>query len=160
MSLTHPDSPSDEPDFALVPAPLLRVLQIAGWDGVLPLLVALAPAVVKAIYKNPPVGVGALLVLAPPAAALIRAHIGYHQITIRCGGRAPLWRQVMMALSIVLLLAFEAAVGILTFSDDPAWAWFIPVGIYAGYLAVINVTLWPPRAESAISSAGSLSERT
>ncbi len=145
MSLPHADSSSDEPDFALVPAPLLRVLQIAGWDGVLPLLVGVAPAVVKAICNNPPVGVGAMLVLVPPGAALIRAHIGYHQITRRCGGRAPLWRQVTMSLAILLLLVFEAAVAVLTFADHPAWAWCVPIGVYAGYLVVINVTLWPPR---------------
>jgi len=124
----------------------MRVLQILGWDGVLPLLIALAPPVCKAIWPKLPLVVGALLVLAPPVAALIRAHIGWHQIARRCGGNAPWWRQVTMAIAIILLLIFEAAVGILTFGDRlPPAAWSIPIGVYAAYFAVISLTLWTPR---------------
>ncbi len=146
MSIPHSEPSSDEPGFFPLPVPLVRALQIVGWDGVLPLFVALAPPVCKAIWPKPPLAVGAVLVLAPPVAALIRAHIGWHQIARRCGGHAPWWRQVTMAIAILLLLGFEASVGILTFGKDlPGSAWWIPIGVYAGYFAVISLTLWTPR---------------
>jgi|SRR6266446_1553982 len=145
MPSLPPEPSSDESDLLSIPVPLVRVLQILGWDGALPLILALVPVVSRAIWPKPPVGVAGVLVLAPPVAALIRAHIGWHQIARRCGGRAPWWRQITMAVAILLLLVFEAAVGVLTFADGvPAWAWWIPIGVYAGYLAVISLTLWTP----------------
>ncbi len=54
-----------------------------------------------------------------------------------------------MALAIMLLLVFEALVGALTFAEGVDWAWCIPIGVFALYLVVINVALWPPRDEVA-----------
>jgi hypothetical protein len=142
MSSTAPDFAPDESSHDATPSRVVRLLQIAGWDGALPLVVALGPVLVRTICPKPPVAVGLFLVLAPPVAALIRAHIGWHQIAKRCGGHAPWLRQVAMAAAIVLLLVFEAAVGILTFNDNvPVDAWWIPVGFYAGYLVMISFAL-------------------
>jgi hypothetical protein len=120
-------------------------VQLFGWDGVLPVVVALGPIVARTIFEKPPGLVVVFLIFAPPVAALIRAHLGWHQIARRCGGHAPLVRQLAMAAAIVLLLAFEGSVGVLAFADRlPPSAWWFPVGVYAGYLAMIIVALRPP----------------
>src|SRR5436189_4050402 len=129
MSSAAPNFESDESWRDAMPSLLVRFLQIVGWDGALPLFVALGPVLVRTTCPKPPVAVGLLLVLAPPVAALVRAHIGWHQIAKRCAGRAPWLRQIAMAGAIVLLLVFEAAVGILTFNDKvPVTAWWITAG--------------------------------
>jgi hypothetical protein len=129
-----------------MPAPVVRLLQILGWDGALPLVVAVVPIVIKVICPKPPGEICVFLVLSPPVAALIRAHIGWHQIAKRCAGRAPCLRQLAMAAAILLLLLFEAAVSVLTFADNfPAAAWWFPIGAYAGYLVMIAAALRSPR---------------
>lgn len=125
-----------------MPPRLAQLLQLVGWDGLLPLLMAAGPIVVKMTFPNPPLAAGVALVLAPPLAALVRAHIGWGQIAKRCGGRAPFPRQVAMAAAILLLFVFESAVSILTFEDKiPASAWWVPIATYAGYLIVISYAL-------------------
>lgn len=149
MATPYPEPLPDQPDVCSIPAPFVRALRLVGWDGALPLCVALGPVLVKTIWPKPPGAVGLVLVLAPPIAALIRAHIGWHQIANRCAGRAPWLRQIAMAAAIILLLAFEAAVGVLTFADDiPDSAWWFPTGIYAVYLLMITLALRSPREKS------------
>lgn len=138
------DSATDESGIFSMPSAVVSFLQILGWDGALPLLTALAPVAIKAIWPQPPVAAGFFLVLSPPVAAFVRSQIGWHQIAKRCRGRAPWLRQVAMAAAIVLLLAFEVTVSVLTFDDvHPASAWCIPVGIYAGYLIMVSLALRP-----------------
>jgi hypothetical protein len=149
MSTPHPDRSPCESGVFSIPVPVITFVQLFGWDGALPLFVALGPIVVKAIWPKPPLLIGTVLVLAPPVAALIRAHIGWHQIAKRCAGRAPWLRQIAMAIAILLLLAFEGGVCIMTFSDNiPASAWWFPIGFYTGYVAMITLALRPPRAIS------------
>ncbi|MBI3866631.1 MAG: hypothetical protein HY290_32515 [Planctomycetia bacterium] len=144
MASTAFDPAPDEPGEPTAPFPMARFLQILGWDGALPLVVALAPAFVKTFWPQPPVGVGLFLILAPPGAAMFRAHIGWHQIAQRCGGRAPWLRQVAMAAAIAMLFLFESAVSALTFANNaPAGAWWIPCGSYAAYLAFVTFALRP-----------------
>jgi hypothetical protein len=133
----------DEPGlFTLNPA-TQQFLQNLGWDGALPLIMALAPAVVKAVWGNPlPVEAGLFLGFSPPIAALIRTQVGWYQIAKRCGGQAPVLRQVAMAVAIILLLAFEVSVSVLTFDQVlPMKVWLIPAGFYAWYLVMISIAL-------------------
>jgi hypothetical protein len=141
----HPSElPADARNDSAGPSLVLQILERAGWDGALPLVVAAAPLIVKAIFPNPPVAAGVFLVLSPPVAAMIRAHIGWQQIALRCGGRAPWMRQIAMALAIMLLCVFEGSVTILTFDNGaPADAWLVPIGTFAGYLVMINFALRP-----------------
>ena len=44
MPSLPPEPSSDESDLLSIPVPLVRVLQILGWDGALPLILALVPA--------------------------------------------------------------------------------------------------------------------
>ncbi len=144
MDSNSPDSAPDESGMFSMPSAVVSFLQALGWDGALPLLTALGPVAIKAIWPQPPAAAGFVLVLSPPVAAFIRSQIGWHQIAKRCGGRAPWLRQIAMAAAIVLLLVFEIAVSVLTFAAAfPASAWCIPAAFYAGYLVMIGLALRP-----------------
>lgn len=125
-----------------MPTPRLRPLQFIGWDGILPLFVALGPVLAKAIFLKPPMEVVICLIFAPLVAALIRAHIAGQQFAQRFSGHAPWLRHIALASAILLLLVFEAAVAVLTFAESvPASDWWFPAGIYGGYLAMISFAL-------------------
>lgn len=152
MSFSTPDSASNDSGLHSLPPAVVRFLQILGWDGALPLLTALGPAAIKSIWPQPPGPAVVFLIFAPPVAAFIRTHIGWHQIAKRCGGHAPWLRQVAMAAAIVLLLGFEIVVSILTFDNaHPASDWLIPVGFYAGYLVMVSFALRPSRDSARFS---------
>jgi hypothetical protein len=156
MSSTTSDSAPEEPGMFSMPSAVVPFLQILGWDGALPLLTALGPAVIRSLWPQPPWPASLFLVFAPPTAALIRTQIGWEQIAKRCGGRAPWLRQIAMAAAIVLLLAFEIVVSVLTFAKDlPASAWWFPVAFYAGYLVMVSFALRPSRESTRCSSDAS-----
>ena len=67
--------------------------KLVGWDGGLPLLVAAAPVLVKAIFPKGHIVEVATAVLLPAIVALIRASVGRHQIARIWGGCLPLMRQ-------------------------------------------------------------------
>jgi hypothetical protein len=115
-----------------------QILELLGWDGVLPALVAAGPALAKAFFPRGHIAEIVAAILVPIFAALVRAGVGRQQITHACDGRAPLIRQLTLAAAIVLLLLFEATSGVLTCADDePAHMWLFPAVFYAGYLALI-----------------------
>ena len=115
---------------------------IVGWDGVLPLVVALGPILVKVVLPKGHIAEVVATVLIPILAALLRADLGWHQIARICNGHAPWMRQMAMAGAIVQLLLFEAAVGVLTIAGDaPAAAWLFPIAFYAFYLVMIRLAL-------------------
>lgn len=147
MIYSNPKSAPEEPGLFSVPVAVWSFLQILGWDGVvLPLLTALGPVVIKTIWPQPPPVACIVLVFSPPIAAFVRSQIGWHQIAKRCGGQAPWLRQVWMAGAIVVLLAFEIMVSVLTFNPAlPASAWGFAVGLYAGYLVMVSLALRPAR---------------
>lgn len=123
-----------------------RLRSIIGWDGVLPIAVGMAPAITPAVFPKGHIAEVAAAVLVPVVAALVRASVGYQQITLVCAGSTPRTRQAAMAIAITLLLLFEATSGVLTCVDDePLSAWLFPIGLYFAYLITIVLTLWPAR---------------
>ena len=84
-----------------MPSAVVSFLQALGWDGALPLLTALGPVAIKAIWPQPPAVACFVLVLSPPVAAFIRSQIGWHQIAKRCGVPCPLAAADCMAAAIV-----------------------------------------------------------
>ena len=121
-----------------------NVARALGWDGVLPLAVASVPPFVKAFLPNAGVGTGFTCVLIVVFAAIFRAHWGAGQIARVCGGKVPFLRQVSLAAAIIVLLLFEASVGIMAFGQGiPAAGWWFPVGFYAAYVVLIALSLWP-----------------
>src|SRR5262245_42765028 len=69
------------------------LLSVIRWDGCLPLLVAIAPAVVPFVIPGRDLAELTAVILVPIIAALVRAHHGYCQLE-KYGGRATLGRQL------------------------------------------------------------------
>lgn len=117
-----------------------------GWDGILPLGVAVIPALVKLLFpRNDLAEVGTFL-LVPMGAALVRSVVGAKQIRRVCDGALPLMRQLLLAQAIVMLLLFEGMVCALVFAaDEPALAWIYAVIPYLAYLATISFVFVPSR---------------
>src|SRR4051812_1445227 len=117
------------------------------WDGALPAAVAMFPWFVDSVFP----GNGAMAAFAafavPLGAAGFRAHIAEGQIRKVCGGEVPLGRQVLLAFAIVVLLACEVAIALLTFENNrPPNAWAVPASAYAVYTAAVTLALRRPRA--------------
>lgn len=118
------------------------LLAIIAWDGVLPLLVALAPVSARHLFPDSYLAALTAALLIPFSAAMTRAHIGMRQIARVCAGHAPWWRQVALALAIILLLLFEIAVGVMTLAKDiPPTGWWFAIAFYVMYLVVITFAL-------------------
>lgn len=118
--------------------------QLLGWDGILPAMVAVVPfAVLSWVPRNSVAALG-VIVLAPVVAALIRAAVGYEQFRSIGLARPPVWRQVILAIGISLLLLFEAVVGIMSLcQDEPIETWVVPAVIYICYFACIALAYRP-----------------
>ena len=144
MSRAFPEQQPVESDEAGVLPPIAWIWRAVGWDGVLPLVVVSAPILVRLLIPDEPGAVVSAAVLIPISAATIRAHVGWRQIARVCGGTAPLVRQVLLALAIVLLLLFEGLVGILTLGKGPPeFLWYFVAAFYAGYLVLVTLALRP-----------------
>src|SRR4051812_28952262 len=84
-----------------------------GWDGVLPLLVALSLEILPLALPGRDMPELAAVLGVPMVAALIRAHQGGRQLEAICPGEPAWGRQLLFGLAIVLLLVFEGLVGLL-----------------------------------------------
>ena len=130
--------------------PSFWLWRAAGWDGVLPVAVALVPIVLRTIFPPPNPIVPFAVVFMPIFVAMVRASIGVRQIARVCGGAAPVPRQLGLAAAIVMLLLFELAVGVMATTDvEPAEAWWFPVTMLSLYLITISFALRPARDEVA-----------
>lgn len=117
-----------------------------GWDGILPLGVAVFPALVKLLFPRSDLAEVGTFLLVPVGAALVRSVVGANQIRRVCDGALPIMRQLLLAQAIVMLLLFEGMVCALVFAaDEPASAWGYAVIPYLAYLATIAFVFVPCR---------------
>jgi len=144
MSRAFPEPERVESDEVGVLPSIAWIWRAVGWDGVLPLVVISVPILVRLLNPNERGAVIPVAVIVPITAAAIRAHVGWRQIARVCGGTAPLIRQLLLALAIVLLLLFEGLVGILTVGKGPPeFLWYVVAALYAGYLVLVTLALRP-----------------
>jgi hypothetical protein len=130
--------------------PMRRLLSIVGWDGVLPVVVAFAPLLVRWAFRPGHLVEVAVAILLPIVLALVRIHVGSKQLIDSCGDEVGWGRHLALAAAIVLLLLFEMCVMILHFADDePLSAWFVPIALFAIYLATIYMALRPVACDPA-----------
>lgn len=122
------------------------LLSVLGWDGCLPLIVAISPAVLLFVIPERDLGELTVVIMVPIIAALVRAHHGRRQLEKHIG-RATLGRQLFFGLAIAVLLLFEGLVGVLHCARDaPPSAWFTAGAIYLTYLCLIVPALRPRQA--------------
>ena len=93
------------------------LLSLAGWDGVLPILVAFSPVIVKLVFPAGHIAEVVAVIILPIFAALIRSAVARTQLSAACSGRpAGLGRHLALVGAIVLLLLFEVYSGFLQFA--------------------------------------------
>jgi hypothetical protein len=128
--------------------PIRGPLAVVGWDGVLPLVAAGIPLLVRATAPNNQAAQIIVVLFLPILTALVRTSVGWNQIVRICNGRAPWHRQTALAVAIVILLLFEACSAALIFTDNaPIAALLVPLLLYCSYLLMIWLALWRPRHE-------------
>ena len=131
---------------------------ILAWDGLLPLGITAFTVILRFLYPgNVEAELFAFFGL-PFIGALLRASVGVHQLRKFTGG-SVWWRQILLAVAIVLLLFLEAASAIVVHlendPDVPLWFRLTPAGIYACYLPVVILAFW--RFEKSTSNTASSS---
>ena len=114
------------------------------WDGALPVLIALCPFAVRCCFPDGHIVEVVAAVIAPVLAAFARGAIGIYQLETICDGRPELWRQVLFAIGIMLLLLVEVIVSTLQFTNNEPWTvWFFPAGLFCFYLSAMQHALAP-----------------
>ena len=119
--------------------------QAIGWDGVLPLAVAVLPEVLLCLplWKGQAELIMAATVL---VAGLGRSHIAHKQLKRMGHSSPPWWRQILLAVAICLLVVIEMTFGLVLIEGDALWPGILIVlGEYLVYLAIILVALRPSR---------------
>lgn len=123
------------------------LLTIIGWDGCLPLLVAIAPAFFPFVIPGRDLAELTAVIMVPIVAALVRAHFGYRQLE-KYRGRATLGRQLLFGLAIAVLLLFEGLSAVLHCANViPPSVWFTAGAIYLVYLSLMVPVLRTPVSE-------------
>jgi putative solute:sodium symporter small subunit len=116
---------------------------VVGWDGCLPLLVAVAPTLLPVVLPNRVLAELTAFIAVPIVAALLRAHHGCRQLKER-GYGTTLGRQLLFGCAIVALLLFEGLSGVLNFAAGaPLSMWFMAGGSYLAYLGLVVAALRP-----------------
>lgn len=120
------------------------LLSIFAWDGVLPVLVAITPMLIRALFRPGQLVEVIAAVLLPIALALLRIHIGAKQLARATGGNVGVGRQLVLAAAIILLLLFEMYSLILFFAKgEPSSAWLVPGGLWVAYVVAIWFAIRP-----------------
>lgn len=128
-----------------------NLFAILGRDGILPLVVAVAPLIIQILFGPRHIAEVVAAILLPIVLALYRSHTGTRQLSEICQGRIPWGRQLTLAVAIVLLLLFEMYVMVLHFADDePPAAWIVAVVLFVAYVVTILMALRPNSPDSAL----------
>jgi hypothetical protein len=112
------------------------------WDGCLPLLAASSRAVVPFFVRDKFFASLVAVVGIPLLTALVRAGRGKEQLK-RFAGSTALWRQVVLAAAILVLILFEMLMAILLGADLEFISLFLAAVIYFIYLALVALAMWP-----------------
>jgi hypothetical protein len=126
-----------------------NLVAILGRDGILPIVVATTPLVVRLLFGRGHLAEVIAAILLPITLAIYRSHTGGKQLNETCHGRVHWGRQLTFAVAIILLLLFEMYVMILHFAnDEPPSAWIVAVVIFVAYIATILIALRPMSSDN------------
>jgi hypothetical protein len=114
-----------------------------GWDGCLPLVAASSRAVLPWLVGDERLATVIAVIFVPVITALVRAHRGKRQLETLVG-RAGVWRQLLLAGAILVLVLFEGLMAILI-GDGKAFAelWPAAAALYLFYLCLVAAAVWP-----------------
>jgi len=123
----------------------LWILRIAGWDGLLPVIICLASMGNAVLFpQNEAVQILAVLTL-PIAGFLGRGYMGFRQIdSNRCGQWVQVGQVIALTFALLLFLAFDFVIVLsewhLPPEDIPIWT-----GMVAAYFALVTFAMYPGR---------------
>ena len=108
-----------------------------GWDGIFPLIAAMVPSIINWCFPGERFINGLITELIPFGVAIVRANIGYRQLSDVAHTKPSIRQQVILALAILILLVFESlAVRIQSVNDAPAIAYVAAGAIYLTYFVL------------------------
>ena len=124
-------------------------LRIVLWDGVLPVVVWLAPFVVRFLIPNRRGAIEITAIVLPIAAFLFRLHVGRRQIARnRCGDWMRRFQLVVFCVGIVVLVLIDAVMVLIhvmppgavfaTPGDRIVWAC-----LYGIYMTSMAIAMYP-----------------
>jgi hypothetical protein len=130
------------------------LLRVAGWDGLLPAYVVLAPTAVELLIPNNPGAVELTAVVLPIAAFVVRynagkRHIASHncsrviraaQFCVFCVGIA-----LLVLIDAVLMLSHLMPQGALFAAREDRIVWAV---LFSVYVTAMTIAMYPGRAES------------
>ena len=123
------------------------LLGAIGWDGGLPLAVALSPEVLRWLVENRTLAELGSVIGIPMLAGLIRAHHGNRQLE-QLGHGANNWRrQLLLGVALILLMVAEAGLALLQIDGGRGPGidgWVIVGGVYLIYLTLTLMAFRPP----------------
>lgn len=108
-------------------------------DGILPVLIAFAPCLVRCCFRHGHVAEVVAAVIAPVLAASLRGAVGICQLESINNGQPGLTRQITFAVGIVLLLLAEVFVSTLQFAqNEQLLSWLLPAGLFCLYMGAMQ----------------------
>jgi hypothetical protein len=128
------------------------VLKLVAWDGVLPVVVLLAPFVVKLVFPNHRDVMEVTAVILPIAAFFIRFFVAQHCISSnQCTPLVRLFQIVSLCMAILVLLLIESLM--ILAHEMPKGAmvattadWIVWVVLFSVYLACMSFAMYPGHA--------------
>ena len=123
-------------------------LNIFCWDGVLPLVVCVAPLVVKLLFPARQ-GVSELTFIVIPVMAFMIRYV--HGRKYRRPGEFLIWQTVLFFVAIFLLFVLDAALAMMHLVQNgaPLDAWATWGALYGVYLLIMAVAIYPTRVQFA-----------
>lgn len=124
-----------------------RYSTITAWDGLFPAIAFLSPTVLSVLMPDaPPGAIGVMCLVISFVLAVVRSSMAYGQLEVICGQRPPYFRQVIIAMAIVVLLICEVVTNILQIVRPPKIGpWFIPLLLFGFYMTLVAYALRPMR---------------
>jgi hypothetical protein len=121
------------------------------WDGALPLSVMIIPALIRFLFANRQGFLEITFVVIPVVAFLIRMASGMSRFRSQ---QMYWWQLTFFFVAIFLLCVLDALLVLhaLIQGPPPAGFWLVCLTIYAIYLAIIAIAMYPLRIESSSDS--------
>jgi hypothetical protein len=127
------------------------LLNVLGWDGLLPAIVVAAPSLVALIFPGRQGALELTFVVVPIAAFLIRMVNGSSRYS---RGEFCRWQALLFGVAIFFLVGLDAALIMFHLINGGVGvdAWLMLGGLYAVYLVMMAIALYPLRQEGEMSN--------
>lgn len=136
------------------------IFRLVAWDGVLPVVVLLAPTVIKVLFPNWRGAIEIAAIALPITAFLIRFYVAKRHITSNeCSGLVRCFQFIALCVAILIFLLIDALLilvqdlpnGALVTSETDLIVWAVLITLYLSCMAFV---LYPGRTEEVLNVEG------